>query len=85
METPENVTGPVNLGNPHEFSMLELAEHVLELTGSTSVLEYRALPVDDPAQRRPDITKAFDLLGWTPTVDLVEGLKRTIEYFTGAR
>jgi dTDP-glucose 4,6-dehydratase len=70
---------PVNIGNPDEFTLLELAETVKELTGSTSEIVYEALPVDDPKQRKPDITLAKELLGWTPEVPLREGLRRTIE------
>jgi UDP-glucuronate decarboxylase len=75
--------GPVNLGNPGEFTMLELAETILELTGSASAIEYRELPEDDPRQRQPDISKAKSLLGWEPTVALKEGLVNTIAYFDG--
>jgi UDP-glucuronate decarboxylase len=74
-------TEPTNVGNPGEFTMLELAAMVVELTGSTSSLEYRALPADDPRQRKPDITVARQVLGWEPTVPLRDGLRRTIEYF----
>ncbi|WP_424930559.1 UDP-glucuronic acid decarboxylase family protein [Amaricoccus tamworthensis] len=81
MDTPDEVTGPVNLGNPYEFSILELAEKVLELTGSRSEIVYRPLPENDPIQRQPDISKAKDLLDWKPTVQLEEGLSRTIAYF----
>ncbi len=70
---------PVNIGNPDEFTLLELAETVKELTGSSSEIVYEALPVDDPRQRRPDITLAKELLGWSPEVNLREGLRRTIE------
>jgi UDP-glucuronate decarboxylase len=84
MNTPPDVPGPVNLGNPGEFTMLELAERVLALTGSTSAIAYRPLPSDDPARRRPDISRAQELLGWSPAVALDEGLKRTIDYFTGS-
>jgi dTDP-glucose 4,6-dehydratase len=73
--------GPVNIGNPDEFTVLELAKLVLELTGSMSTIEHHPLPVDDPAQRRPDITLARSVLGWEPTVPLREGLERTIEWF----
>ena len=73
--------GPVNLGNPGEFSMLELAEKVLALTGSRSKIERRPLPTDDPRQRRPDISTAKKLLDWTPSVSLEDGLKETISYF----
>jgi len=70
---------PVNIGNPDEFTLLELAETVLEITGSSSEIVYEALPVDDPKQRRPDISLAQDLLGWSPKVSLREGLRRTLE------
>jgi dTDP-glucose 4,6-dehydratase len=70
---------PVNIGNPDEFTLLELAETVKELTGSSSEIIYEALPVDDPKQRKPDITLASELLGWSPEVSLREGLQRTIE------
>jgi UDP-glucuronate decarboxylase len=75
---------PVNLGNPGEFTMRELAEMVREMTGSRSEIVYRALPKDDPTRRRPDITRARELLGWEPKVPLREGLARTVDYFTGA-
>ena len=81
MDTPDDFTGPVNLGNPVEFTMLELAQNVIELTGSASALEYRPLPQDDPRQRQPDITVAREKLGWQPSVPLREGLGRTIDYF----
>jgi UDP-glucuronate decarboxylase len=81
METPDDFTGPVNLGNPVEFTMLELAQAVIELTGSSSNLEYCPLPVDDPRQRRPDISLAQQALDWQPAVPLREGLTRTIAYF----
>ena len=81
MASPNSVTGPINIGNPDEFSMLELASMVIEITGSRSRIVHRALPADDPKQRRPDISKASDLLSWSPTVPLRTGLKRTIEYF----
>ena len=76
-----NERGPINIGNPVEFTMLELAELVLELTGSQSQLAYEALPADDPLQRCPDITLARKLLKWEPTVDIREGLKNTIDWF----
>ena len=72
---------PTNIGNPDEYTVRELAEMVLELTGSGSTVEYRELPTDDPKQRRPDITRARTLLGWTPRVNVREGVARTIEYF----
>jgi len=81
MATPDAVTGPVNLGNPGEFTIRELAEKVLALTGSRSEIVYRPLPENDPMQRRPDIGKAAALLDWRPTVALDEGLGRTIAYF----
>jgi dTDP-glucose 4,6-dehydratase len=73
--------GPVNVGNPDEFTILELARHVIELTGSSSTLERRPLPTDDPTVRQPDITLARNVLGWEPNVTLDEGLRRTIPYF----
>ncbi len=82
MESEVEVLGPVNLGNPSEFTMLDLATQVLRLTGSSSKLSFQALPQDDPKQRRPDISRAREILGWTPTIDLVKGLERTVEYFT---
>lgn len=81
MDTPDHVTGPVNLGNPGEFTMLELAELVLELTGSAARLDFRPLPQDDPKQRRPDTTKAKALLDWEARIPLREGLAHTIAYF----
>ncbi len=81
MNTPNGTTGPINLGNPHEFTMLELAETILNLTGSNSRLTFHPLPQDDPRQRQPDITQARDTLDWTPTVGLADGLKETIAYF----
>ena len=79
--TPDEVTGPINLGNPVEFTMLELAELVIELTGSSSSITYEPLPSDDPTQRRPDIRLAGDILGWEPRIELREGLEKTIAYF----
>ena len=76
--------GPVNIGNPHEFSVLELARLVLEVTGSSSEIVHEPLPVDDPTQRRPDISLARRLLGWEPQVELPEGLARTAEWFRRA-
>jgi UDP-glucuronate decarboxylase len=81
MNTPHDVTGPINVGNPGEFTMLELANAVLQITGSSSTIEYRPLPQDDPKQRQPDITIARQELGWEPTVALTSGLERTIDYF----
>ena len=81
MATADEVTGPINLGNPGEFSILELAEKVVALTGSKAELVFMPLPQDDPKQRRPDITQAQSLLGWQPTVALDQGLEKTIAYF----
>jgi len=81
MDSPPEVTGPINIGNPTEFTIRELAEMVLAKTGSASKLEFRPLPADDPRQRRPDITLATTRLGWRPTVPLEEGLDKTIDYF----
>ena len=83
MQTPSGFTGPVNLGNPGEFTMIELAEAVRDLTGSRSQLVHRPLPADDPRQRQPDITLARQQLGWEPKIPLREGLKPTIAYFAG--
>ena len=83
MESDEEVTGPVNLGNPGEFSIRELAEKVVALVDSGSELVYKPLPEDDPTQRQPDIAQARELLGWQPQVPLDEGLPRTVEYFRG--
>ena len=74
-------TGPMNIGNPDEFTVLELAHTVLEVTGSSSEIVFESLPVDDPVRRRPDITLATEVLGWRPEVDLREGLARTYEWF----
>ena len=84
MSSPHEITGPVNLGNPAEFTMLELAKQVLALAGGDSPIEHRPLPPDDPVRRRPDIGRARELLGWEPTVPLEEGLKRTVNYFRRA-
>ena len=81
MAADDSITGPINIGNPDEFSMLELASMVIELTGSRSRVVHRALPDDDPKQRRPNISKANDLLAWSPHTPLREGLSRTIAYF----
>jgi UDP-glucuronate decarboxylase len=81
MDSPAEFTGPVNIGNPGEFTMLELAEQVLRLTGSTSKLEFMSLPQDDPKQRQPDITLAKSILDWAPRVSLEDGLRETIAYF----
>ncbi len=83
MNTGDDVTGPINLGNPVEFTMKQLAELVLELTGGKSTMVHRPLPSDDPRQRQPDITLAKQVLDWTPTAPLKVGLMKTIEYFDG--
>jgi UDP-glucuronate decarboxylase len=79
--TPDDFTGPVNLGNPGEFTILELAQEVIDLTGSKSRIEFRPLPSDDPMQRKPDITLARKVMDWEPRVPLREGLVKTVEYF----
>jgi len=81
MASPQEVTGPINLGNPVEFTMIELAQAVLKLTNSKSKLTYMPLPADDPKQRRPDINRARSTLGWEPKIPLVEGLRETVAYF----
>ena len=81
MNTEDEFTGPINLGNPNEFPVLELAERIICMTGSSSKIVFKSLPDDDPKQRQPDITLAKEKLGWQPTVELEEGLKRMIEYF----
>jgi UDP-glucuronate decarboxylase len=81
MNGPDDFIGPVNLGNPDEFTIRQLADLVLEQTGSKSKLVYRPLPTDDPTRRKPDITLAKQRLGWAPEVPLSEGLKRTIAWF----
>lgn len=81
MATEDDFTGPVNIGNPNEFPVLELAEKVIKLTGSNSKIVFHSLPDDDPKQRQPDITLAKEKLGWHPTIELEDGLKRMIEYF----
>ncbi|WP_127091189.1 UDP-glucuronic acid decarboxylase family protein [Aquabacter cavernae] len=83
MTSPDDVTGPVNLGNPEEFTIAELAGEVLDLVGGSSKLVRKPLPQDDPRQRRPDISRARDQLGWAPSVPLREGLRKTIAYFEG--
>lgn len=83
METGPDFPGPVNVGNPGEFTMLELAELAIRLTGSRSELVFKPLPPDDPRQRQPDITLARDTLGWQPTIDLEAGMTRTVAYFRG--
>ncbi|MGD2272918.1 MAG: SDR family oxidoreductase [Desulfobacterales bacterium] len=84
MDTAEGFTGPVNIGNPNEYSILELAQKILEKTESTSKIVNKPLPLDDPLKRKPDITLAQNRLGWQPTTELNEGLERTIEYFESA-
>ena len=84
MNGNDNFYGPVNLGNPEEFTILELAQKIIKLTKSTSKISYQPLPMDDPTQRKPDITLAKDKLGWSPKMDLEKGLIKTIEYFRNA-
>ena len=81
MNSADSITGPINLGNPGEFTIGELANMVIEQTGTQAKIEYFPLPVDDPIRRQPDITKARNLLGWEPTIDLADGLATTITYF----
>jgi UDP-glucuronate decarboxylase len=81
MSTTHDVTGPINIGNPNEFTMMELAELVNEIVGSSAGIEYRPLPSDDPTQRQPDISLARATLGWQPTIELREGLDATVAYF----
>lgn len=81
MDSADDITGPVNIGNPGEFSMLELAEHVIRLTGTSSKIEFKPLPQDDPKQRQPDISLARQVLGWEPSIRLEQGLEKTIAYF----
>ena len=81
MNSDESVIGPVNVGNPEEFTILQLAEQIIKMTGSKSELTFSPLPADDPLQRKPDITKAKQLLNWTPSTQLEEGLTKTIAYF----
>ena len=83
MNTPEDFSGPVNIGNPGEFTILQLAQMIIELTGSSSKIDYQPLPADDPKQRRPDILFAQKQLGWQPKTTLKEGLISTIQYFRG--
>lgn len=80
-EMDEDVHNPVNIGNPRELRVIEIAEHILKITGSKSSIDYRPLPVDDPKVRRPDIRRATVVLGWKPRVDLEDGLRKTVEYF----
>jgi UDP-glucuronate decarboxylase len=81
MASANEVTGPINLGNPSEFTVLELAQTILQITGSRSKIVHRPLPEDDPRQRRPDISEAERLLHWRPVIPLHEGLEQTIAYF----
>jgi UDP-glucuronate decarboxylase len=81
MNTTDQYIGPVNLGNPYEFTILQLAEKVIELTGSKSKIIFEPLPEDDPMQRKPDISKIKSIINWEPNVQLEEGLLKTIEYF----
>jgi UDP-glucuronate decarboxylase len=81
MDTPDDFTGPVNIGNPREFTILQLADLVVELTGSKSQLVFKPLPSDDPRQRQPDISLAKEVLGWSPTTEIEQGLEHTIRYF----
>lgn len=81
MSSSADITGPLNIGNPNEFTMLELAELIIDFTGSNSKIQFHPLPEDDPKQRKPDISKAHSLLGWQPTIELAKGLEKTIKYF----
>jgi UDP-glucuronate decarboxylase len=81
MNSPKHLTGPVNTGNPNEFTIKQLATLVIELTGSSSKIVYEPLPSDDPLQRQPDISLAIKELGWKPVIELREGLTKTIDYF----
>ena len=83
MNSDDDVTGPINIGNPGEFTILELAQKVIELTGSNSKIVYMPLPQDDPMQRKPIIDLAKEKLNWEPKIALEDGLKKTIEYFKG--
>ncbi|MFZ9105940.1 MAG: UDP-glucuronic acid decarboxylase family protein, partial [Pontimonas sp.] len=83
MDNDKELVGPVNLGNPGEFTMKELADAVIDVTGSKSTIEHKPLPQDDPKQRQPDISLAKKELGWEPTIQLREGLEKTVEYFRG--
>ena len=81
MATTDSVIGPINLGNPMEITVAELATHIVSLTGATSKIVYTALPEDDPKQRKPDISQAINLLSWKPRSELLDGLQKTIDYF----
>jgi UDP-glucuronate decarboxylase len=82
MDSPDEFTGPVNTGNPGEFTIMELAQKVIALTGSNSRIVHKPLPQDDPQVRRPDITLAREKLGWEPTITLEQGLPKTVAYFS---
>jgi len=82
MATNEEITGPINLGSPNEFTIKQLAEKVVELTNSSAEIVYKSLPQDDPRHRCPDIGKASDILDWEPSIQLTEGLTQTINYFS---
>jgi len=82
MNSEKSIIGPINLGNPNEFTMISLANLIIDLTKSPSILNYTSLPADDPKQRRPDISRATELLGWKPKIELVEGLQKTINEFS---
>jgi len=82
MNSEKSITGPINLGNPNEFTMISLANLIINMTKSPSILNYTSLPADDPKQRRPDISKAAELLGWKPKIELAEGLQKTINEFS---
>ncbi len=82
MNSEKSIIGPINLGNPNEFTMISLAKLIIDLTKSPSILNYTSLPADDPKQRRPDISRATELLGWKPKIELVEGLQKTINEFS---
>ena len=84
MDTADDFTGPINIGNPREFTILELAEQVVRLIGTNSKIIFKPLPADDPRQRQPDIALAESKLGWRPTTELAQGLERTIRYFQQA-
>jgi UDP-glucuronate decarboxylase len=81
MDSPADFTGPVNIGNPGEFTMLELAEKIVQIVGGKASLQFMPLPQDDPRQRQPDISLAKSALGWEPKVMLEDGLKETVAYF----
>jgi len=82
MNSEKSITGPINLGNPNEFTMISLANLIIDMTKSPSILNFTSLPADDPKQRRPDISKAAELLGWKPKIELAEGLQKTINEFS---